>query len=95
MQTSQTERGLLLIGATLYKRQKWYPTGLITFRDKKVILKKAYTQFNDSIIYIDFQTKKIFVDGRQQKMRKETALDLMNLVRLKLTKKLKSKKNVQ
>ena len=93
MQTSQTERGLLLIGATLYKRQKWYPTGLITFRDKKVILKRAYTQFNDSIISINFQENTISVDGQRQRMRKETAVDLMNLVRLKLTKKLKPKKH--
>jgi len=88
MKMSQTKRGLALIEATLYKRQPWYPAGVIT--ENGVLLRKGTTQFFDSLVIIDFQENIIRIDGHRQRMRREIFTDLMNIVRLKLTKKLKN-----
>lgn len=87
MKISQTRRGRALIEATLYKRQPWLASGVIT--KNNILLKAGTTKFMDSIITIDFQGNVIRVDGHPQRMRKEISRDLMNIVRLKLTKKLK------
>lgn len=88
MKISQTKRGVALIEATLYKRQPWFAAGVVT--KDEILLKKGTTQFLDSLVIIDFQENIIKIDGHRQRMRKETSTDLMNIVRLKLTKKLKN-----
>jgi len=87
MKISQTQRGQALIEATLYKRHKWIPSAVIT--KKNILLRTGTTRFLDSIVSIDFQDDVIRVDGKPQRMRRETSRDLMNIVKLKLTKKLK------
>ena len=89
MKISQTKRGQALIEATLYKRQPWIPSAVITKHPTNVLLRSGSTLFLDSIVTIDFQNNVIRVDGHPQKMRKEISRDLMNIVRLKLTRKLK------
>jgi len=88
MKISQTRRGVALIEATLYKRQPWFPTGVIT--KNGILLKKGATQFLNSLVIIDFQEGTIKIDGHRQRMRKDTSADLMNIVKLKLTKKLRN-----
>jgi hypothetical protein len=87
MKISQTQRGQALIEATLYKRQPWIPSAVVT--KKNIMLRMGATKFLDSLITIDFQGNVIRVDGKRQHMRREISRDLMNIVRLKLTKKLK------
>jgi hypothetical protein len=87
MKISQTKRGQALIEATLYKRQPWIPSGVVT--STNILLRTGTTQFMDEIITINFQDKIIRVNGQKQRMRREISRDLMNIVRLKLTKKLK------
>jgi hypothetical protein len=87
MKISQTKRGQALIEATLYKRQTWIPSGLIT--KNNILLKTGTTKFLDSIITIDFHGNIIRVDGQKQRMRREISRDLIDIVKLKLTRKLK------
>lgn len=88
MQLTQNKMGLALIEATLYKHQPWYPSGTLT--KAGFVLRKASTYFLNELVVIDFTTPTIVVNGHRTKLKKETATDLVTLVRLKITKKLKN-----
>lgn len=85
-----TNKGRALIEATLYRRLKWYPGGLIT--QDGPILRYATTQFLDELVIIDFQHNTMSIDGAYPRMRKDVMKDLIQVVKLKLTKKLKNGK---
>lgn len=85
-----TNKGKALIEATLYHRQKWYPGGLIT--GDGPTLKFATTQFLGELVIVDFVHDTISINAKKPKMRREVIKDLISVVKLKLTKKLKNGK---
>ena len=87
MTLTHTQRGQALIEATLYKNHPWFARGIIDFDTIKI--KEGITRFMNHLVIIDFEEKNIHIDGYRQRMKKEVFQDLMDIVRLKLTKKLK------
>jgi hypothetical protein len=87
MRISQTKKGKALIEATLYKKQRWLAFGSVEF--SKVKLRCGTTHFFDELVVVDFENNSIVIDGHKQRMQKEISKDLVDIVRLKLTKELK------
>ena len=73
-----------LIGLTLYKKQKWYPEGIL--KNGILQLTKAETLIDKTPVTIDYQHAVIAVKRKKLRIPKELKTDLLTIVRLKIAK---------
>jgi hypothetical protein len=76
-----------LIHKTLYKKQRWAPTGSVTGRT--FFLEAATTQIDNVLVTINYKNSAIYVNGRKQRLSKELSKDLSTIVKLKIIKTVK------